>query len=99
MARGAMGQLSARLAARRNRDRDRDEEDEKPVRKGKVKKFEGFEVHFEFERETKGAVRYKEVDEDGDAVDKDDKVIGTLYLRKSAFDGAKSPKKLKVVIE
>ncbi len=39
------------------------------------------------ERETKGAVRYMEVGTTGQQLELADAVIGTLYLRKSAFTG------------
>ena len=40
------------------------------------------EVRFKLEKETKGALRYQEVDEKGESLAK----IGTLYVRKSAFE-------------
>ena len=42
-------------------------------------------LHFAVEKETKGAVRYKEVNADG--TDVFDAKIGTLYVRKSAMPG------------
>lgn len=42
-------------------------------------------LHFTVEKETKGAVRYKEVNADGS--DTFDAKIGTLYIRKSAMGG------------
>ncbi len=42
-------------------------------------------LHFAFEKETKGAVRYKEVDAEGK--DAFDAKIGTVYVRKSALPG------------
>ena len=45
------------------------------------------------EKETKGTYRYKE---DGDA---DQYVIGTLYIRKSAFTERPIPQKLSVTIK
>jgi hypothetical protein len=42
-------------------------------------------LHFAVEKETKGAVRYKEVNSDG--TDAFDPKIGTLYIRKSAMPG------------
>lgn len=54
-------------------------------------------VHFKLVKETKGALRYQEVDDDGDA--KEDNTIGTLYLRKDALvEGSKPPKRLTVTI-
>lgn len=42
-------------------------------------------LNFAVEKETKGAVRYKEVNPDG--TDVFDAKIGTLYMRKSAMPG------------
>jgi hypothetical protein len=42
-------------------------------------------IHFRVEKETKGAVRYQEVNEDGSDVF--NAAIGTLYIRKSALPG------------
>lgn len=45
-------------------------------------------VTFKMEKETKGAVRFQEVDGNGEVLDYADAVIGTLYMRKSALQGA-----------
>jgi hypothetical protein len=42
---------------------------------------------FQFERETKGAVRFQEIDETGKILDMTAAAIGTLYLRKSSLNG------------
>ena len=42
-------------------------------------------IRFKFQNETKGAVRYQEVDKDNKEVDADKMHIGTLYFRKSQF--------------
>lgn len=42
-------------------------------------------LHFVVEKETKGAVRYKETNADGS--DAFDAKVGTLYVRKSALPG------------
>ena len=57
-------------------------------------------VKFVIERETKGAVRYMEVDEKGEARDNMHPlaVVGTLYVRKAALDG-QIPSTLQVTIE
>lgn len=56
------------------------------------------ELEFKFERETKGAVRYFEVDDEGRKIDNiQDAVIGTIYIRKSALDG-KVPDKIKLLL-
>lgn len=52
-------------------------------------------LHFVPERETKGAVRFKEVNADG--TDVFDAKIGTLYIRKSAM-GGKIPQRVAVAI-
>jgi len=41
-------------------------------------------VRFQFERSTKGAHRYFEINDRGVQLDMQDAVIGTLYVRKSA---------------
>ena len=47
------------------------------------------QVRFKFERETKGAVRYHEVDANGKEFkgDEDGALIGALYLRKAKLGG------------
>ena len=58
------------------------------------------EAKFTFERETKGAIRYQEIDAKGAIIEQPWCKVGALYLRKSAFDrGAKFPRKLSVSIE
>jgi hypothetical protein len=54
------------------------------------------ELKFAFEKETKGAVRYQEVGNDGAPASTPQ--IGTLYVRKSALPGGKIPKTLTVKI-
>lgn len=54
-------------------------------------------VHFVLERETKGALRYAEVDVAGERVDREHQKCGTIYVRRSAFNGDK-PSVLKVEI-
>jgi hypothetical protein len=53
---------------------------------------------FTLEKETKGALRYNEVDKDGKAIEHPDFAIGTLYLRKSAFP-APFPQAIAVTVE
>jgi hypothetical protein len=53
-------------------------------------------LKFAFEKETKGAVRYQEVGEDGAPAFAPQ--VGTLYIRKSAMPGGKIPKTLIVTI-
>lgn len=52
------------------------------------------------ERETKGAVRYQELDANGDPRRSGDEesVVGTLYIRKKAIHGA-IPTGIRVTIE
>lgn len=57
----------------------------------------GFEINMLLERETKGALRYAEVDEQGNQVEAADGAkIGTLYIRKTALQGA--PKAITVSV-
>ena len=46
-----------------------------------------YKLHFLFERETKGAVRYQEVDEHGKPATEsfEGHVVGALYIRKTAI--------------
>ena len=56
-----------------------------------------FAASFQLERETKGAVRYMEVDDKDKPIQEDFK-IGILYFRKSAF-GAKIPERLTITVD
>jgi hypothetical protein len=53
-------------------------------------------LKFAFEKETKGAVRYQEVGDDGAPAFAPQ--VGTLYVRKSAMPAGKIPKPLVVII-
>jgi hypothetical protein len=53
-------------------------------------------LRFAFEKETKGAVRFQEVSEDGKPAFAPS--IGTLYIRKSALADGKIPQMLTVTI-
>ncbi len=58
------------------------------------------QVRFKLEKETKGALRYQEVDEKDEVIEQAWATIGTLYLRKSAFErGASFPQLLRVTVE
>jgi hypothetical protein len=58
------------------------------------------EARFKLEKETKGAVRYQEVDDKGEIVEQAWAKIGTLYVRKSAFErGTAFPELLRVTVE
>lgn len=52
-------------------------------------------VSFTKEKETKGAVKYQELDAKGQPVQGGDYVIGNLYIRKTAFNGS-FPEKITV---
>ena len=57
------------------------------------------EAMFKLEKETKGAVRYQEVDEKGEPELMSAK-IGSLYIRKTSFErGVSFPQILQVTIE
>ena len=58
--------------------------------------FMNTKLKFAFEKETKGAVRYQEVGEDGAPAFAPQ--VGTLYVRKSAMPDGKIPKTLIVTI-
>ena len=51
-------------------------------------------LKFAFEKETRGAVRYQEVSDDGTPAFAPQ--VGSLYVRKSAMPGGKIPKVLTV---
>lgn len=55
-------------------------------------------VTFQIKNETKGAVRFEEVDATGQVKDFATATIGSLYVRKSAIKGA-IPQKLTVTVE
>ena len=44
------------------------------------------QVRFKLEKETKGALRYQEVDDKGEPIEQAWAKIGTFYIRKSAFE-------------
>lgn len=54
-------------------------------------------VTMTLERETKGAVRYQEVNPQGQPVELVDALIGTLYIRKSKLSD--TPKTIEVTVE
>jgi hypothetical protein len=57
-------------------------------------------VRFKLEKETKGALRYQEVDDKGEVIEQAWAKIGTLYMRKSAFERGRAwPQELRVTIE
>ena len=44
------------------------------------------QVRFKLEKETKGALRYQEVDDKGEPIEQAWAKIGTFYIRKGAFE-------------
>lgn len=56
-----------------------------------------FDASFVFKKETKGAVAFEEVDENGKVLDMADASIGSIYLRKSALGGA-VPKTIQISV-
>jgi hypothetical protein len=58
------------------------------------------EARFYFEKETTLAVRYQEVNKDGQVVEWSRAKIGTIHVRKDAFhSGPPFPRELRVTIE
>jgi hypothetical protein len=57
-------------------------------------------AEFVLERETKGALRYQEVDDKDQPVETVWAKIGTLYIRKTGFErGTEPPNRLTVTVE
>lgn len=56
----------------------------------KAPEWEGVEFEMELARETKGTFRYES--------DEEDAPVTTLYVRKSAFDGAAAPQTITLTI-
>ena len=57
------------------------------------------QVRFKLEKETKGALRYQEVDDKGEPIEQAWSKIGTFYIRKSAFEhGQAFPQTLRVTV-
>ncbi len=58
------------------------------------------EASFAFEKQTKNALRYQEIDDKGAVIETAWAKIGTMYLRKSAFSrGSKFPRNPSVTLE
>jgi len=57
-----------------------------------------FTLRFKREKQTTNTWRYQEVGPKDEVIDKDELVVGPLYLKKSAL-GTDVPEHLKVVIE
>lgn len=56
-------------------------------------------LRFELAKTTKGALQYKELDPVGSAPTLENTVIGTLYVRKTAFDKGEEPTVLEVTVK
>jgi hypothetical protein len=57
------------------------------------------QLRFKLEKETKGALRYQEVDDKGEVIEQAWAKIGALYIRKSTFErGMAFPQTLRVTI-
>jgi hypothetical protein len=54
-------------------------------------------LQLELERKTKRALRYRELDDGGAPIKSDLAHVGTVYVRKSAFNG-EEPKKISIAI-
>jgi hypothetical protein len=62
-------------------------------------KTKQFEVNMILDRETKGALRYQEVNGEGAALEIGAGAkIGTLYIRKDAFKAGTAPKAVAVTV-
>lgn len=58
------------------------------------------QVKMKLERETKGAVRYFECDQNENPIEiPDGAKLGTLYVRKTTFSGGEYPQKITVTIQ
>jgi hypothetical protein len=57
------------------------------------------QVRFKLEKETKGALRYQEVDDKGEPIEQAWAKINSFYIRKSAFERAQAfPQTLRVTV-
>ncbi len=54
-------------------------------------------IHLQLEKTTRGAVRYREVNAEGQPLDQAESVIGTLCVRKTALDG-QEPASITVIV-
>lgn len=57
-----------------------------------------FEVKANKVKETKGAVRFEEVNEDGRYVDYTNAKVGVFYIRKSAFAATEIPQQIRLTV-
>jgi hypothetical protein len=56
--------------------------------------------HFKLEKETKGAIRYMQVDGEGNSYGAEAGAeLGSVYIRKSAFKDGSVPQKITMVIQ
>ena len=56
------------------------------------------QIKMKFDKETKGAIRYQEVDDKGKKIEQGAAMVGTLYTRKAKWNGA-WPQDILVTIE
>lgn len=62
--------------------------------------MKSFTATFTIVNQTKGAVRYGEIDDKGEIIEDFAKAhVGSLYLRKSNFNGSEPPRKLTATVE
>lgn len=54
-------------------------------------------LHFELERETKNTYRFAELNDSGEPAERDEQLIGQLYVQKAFFKNGK-PEKIAVTI-
>lgn len=59
----------------------------------------GFKAEFTVERETKGAVLYREVKDGNDVAIGNGAKVGTWYVRKDAFPPNAIPKNIRLAVE
>lgn len=69
----------------------------KVVKSNKTESSNVLKVSFALEKETKGALRYAEIDTNGKVKEYPNVVMGTIYLRKDAL-GGKKPNNLTIRI-
>lgn len=60
---------------------------------------QAIQIEFVFERETKGAVRYQQVDASGSPINGDDALVGTMYVRKAKLPEGKVPKRWEIELK
>lgn len=56
-------------------------------------------ANFKLDRQTKGALRYMEVNSDGKVLDQSSCTVGTLYIRKAAYSDGEYPEAIRIQIQ